>query len=356
METPQEEVVGVSKDLSHIVKGKRTKRLRPQSPIPFTIAVHSSTDDDGGDDIINNNNNNNISQPSATSTENFPNDDVPTEEEEETAKCLILLSQGGHPSSRQRFIESPPSKLFDLFNDDMGLYPSKFNSKRYVETTNIGNGAKAGTYVYECKTCNRTFPSFQALGGHRASHKKPKPLTIEPRKTFFYFSDQDEPSPTNYKHNNNINKLSPLSPLSTQFSNFNMESPNNKSSPRIHTCSYCGAEFNSGQALGGHMRRHRGGANTSLCLSPLNTKAFSFEDSPNNLKKPRNIGLSLDLNLPAPEDQNHQSRNFQYPPNYPIAIEQQQDQKQTQKQQQQQQQEQTALVLSTTRQLIDCHY
>ncbi|MQK22417.1 C2H2-type zinc finger protein, partial [Escherichia coli] len=27
---------------------------------------------------------------------------------------------------------------------------------------------------FECKTCKRKFSSFQALGGHRASHKKPK--------------------------------------------------------------------------------------------------------------------------------------------------------------------------------------
>ncbi|XP_060215418.1 zinc finger protein ZAT5-like [Lycium barbarum] len=360
METPQDEVVGVS-------KGKRTKRLRPQSLIPFTINAHSSTGDSNIDDtvhgevsIINNNdNNNNSNTPPATSDENFPNEDgVPTEEEEETAKCLILLSQGGHPYHHHR--ETPPNKFLDLFNDDMGLYQTKFNSKRYVETTDLGNGAKAGTYVYECKTCNRTFPSFQALGGHRASHKKPKPLTIEPKKQpFFYFSDQDDPSTTSYKYNN---KLSPtLSPLSAQFNNINMETPNyNKSpSPRIHTCSYCGAEFTSGQALGGHMRRHRGGANnnnTTLCLSPLSThiQSPSFEDQfANNLKKPRS-GLSLDLNLPAPAEYQNQSRNLQHPPKYPIAIEQQEDQEQAQKQLQEQ--EQTALVLSTSPQLIDCHY
>ncbi|XP_055809464.1 zinc finger protein ZAT5-like [Solanum dulcamara] len=354
MEAPQEEVMGVS-------KGKRTKRVRPQSLIPFMTInnAHSSSTSDMNVDgtvygeeasILNNNednnNNNNSTPPLITSDENFPDEDVPTEEEEETAKCLILLSQGGHHHYHHHR-QTPPKKFFDLFNDEMGLYQTKFNSKRYVETTDLGKGGKAGTYVYECKTCNRTFSSFQALGGHRASHKKPKPLTIEPKKQpWFYFSDQDEPSPpttTNYKYNN---KLSPtLSPLSSQFNNINMESPNyNKSpSPRIHTCSYCGAEFTSGQALGGHMRRHRGGANnnnTILCLSPLSI------DANYNLKKPRN-GLSLDLNLPAPPEYQNQSRNLQHPPKY--------RQEQAQKQQEQEQQ-QTALVLSTTPQLIDCHY
>ncbi|KAH0673536.1 zinc finger protein ZAT5-like [Solanum tuberosum] len=360
MEAPQEEVMG------GVSKGKRTKRVRPQSLITFmTInnAHSSSTGDANVDGTVNgeevndddDNNNNDSSPPPTTSDENIPDDDVPTEEEEETAKCLILLSQGGHHHHHRRH-QTPPKKFFDLFNDDMGLYQTKFNSKRYVETTDLGNGAKAGTYVYECKTCNRTFSSFQALGGHRASHKKPKPLTIEPKKhPFFYFSDQDESSPpttttTNYKYNN---KLSPtLSPLSSQFNNINMEStPNyNKSpSPRIHTCSYCGAEFTSGQALGGHMRRHRGGANTNntiLCLSPL---SIDQEYANYNLKKPRN-GLSLDLNLPAPQDYQNQSRNLQHPPKYP------QEQAQKQQQEQEQEQQQTTLVLSTTPQLIDCHY
>ncbi|CAN4105819.1 unnamed protein product [Withania somnifera] len=341
-EAPREEVMGVS-------KGKRTKRARPQSLIPFmTINAHSST----GDADVNGTVFGEVNPPLVTSYENFPDEDIPTKEEKETAKCLLLPSQGGrHHHHRQ----TTPSKVFDLFNNYMGLYQTKFNSKRYVETTDLGNGAKAGTYMYQCKTCNRTFPSFQALGGHRASHKKPKLLTIEPKKQlFFYFSDQDEPSPpppttiTNYKYNN---KLSPiLSPLSAQINNINMESPNyNKSpSPRIHTCSYCGAEFTSGQALGGHMRRHRRGANTNntiLCLSPL---SIDQESTNYNLKIPRN-GLSLDLNLPAPQEYQNQSRNLQqYPQKYA--------QEQAQKQQEEQEQEQTALVLSTTPQLIGCHF
>lgn len=68
--------------------------------------------------------------------------------------------------------------------------------------------------VFECKTCNRQFPSFQALGGHRASHKKPRVADDQNRGM----------SPTK---------------------------------PRVHECTICGLEFSLGQALGGHMRRHR---------------------------------------------------------------------------------------------------
>ncbi|XP_074582398.1 uncharacterized protein LOC141838735 [Curcuma longa] len=67
--------------------------------------------------------------------------------------------------------------------------------------------------VFECKTCSRKFTSFQALGGHRASHKKPK----------------------------------------IAASDGGWEDAR----PRVHECSICGLEFAIGQALGGHMRRHR---------------------------------------------------------------------------------------------------
>ncbi|XP_073127883.1 zinc finger protein ZAT7-like [Henckelia pumila] len=97
--------------------------------------------------------------------------------------------------------------------------------------------------VFECKTCNRRFPSFQALGGHRASHKKPRPAA----------GDQ------------------PASPPK----------------PKTHECSICGLEFAIGQALGGHMRRHRVAMNDEkqhhkdsppfecLSLSPVVKKSSS---------------------------------------------------------------------------------
>ncbi|KAL4326870.1 hypothetical protein AHAS_Ahas13G0043300 [Arachis hypogaea] len=40
------------------------------------------------------------------------------------------------------------------------------------ETKTNNNPLKGGGF--KCKTCHRRFLSFQALGGHRASHKKLK--------------------------------------------------------------------------------------------------------------------------------------------------------------------------------------
>ncbi|RWV79720.1 hypothetical protein GW17_00059096 [Ensete ventricosum] len=99
--------------------------------------------------------------------------------------------------------------------------------------------------VFECKTCNRRFPSFQALGGHRASHKKPRVA-------------------------GNVRE--------------------ELARARVHECSVCGLEFAVGQALGGHMRRHRAAADSfpqGSCLQE---------------KKPREEkALWLDLNAPPSE-------------------------------------------------------
>ncbi|XP_008776431.1 zinc finger protein ZAT11-like [Phoenix dactylifera] len=97
--------------------------------------------------------------------------------------------------------------------------------------------------VFECKTCNRQFSSFQALGGHRASHKKPR-LTADGHLR------------------------------------------GGLAKPRAHECSICGLEFAIGQALGGHMRRHR----------PANRGAG------HGLMEEQARVLSLDLNLPPSEN------------------------------------------------------
>ncbi|KAK8950584.1 Zinc finger protein ZAT5 [Platanthera guangdongensis] len=85
------------------------------------------------------------------------------------------------------------------------------------ETPKLGSAAKQPEVgrLFACKSCGRKFATFQALGGHRASHKRPR---VEGER----------------------------------------EPPGGKL--KAHECSVCGLEFAVGQALGGHMRRHRAAA------------------------------------------------------------------------------------------------
>ncbi|XP_071732853.1 zinc finger protein ZAT11-like [Rutidosis leptorrhynchoides] len=108
--------------------------------------------------------------------------------------------------------------------------------------------------VFECKTCNRQFRSFQALGGHRTSHKKPR------------VNNEGD-----LKHGTNLVPMKPKS----------------------HECSICGLEFALGQALGGHMRRHRG--TTMNENQPMQKVDSSFDDMVKKVSSRR--VFSLDLNL-----------------------------------------------------------
>ncbi|TKV96809.1 hypothetical protein SEVIR_9G453500v4 [Setaria viridis] len=110
---------------------------------------------------------------------------------------------------------------------DVASFLLLFSGHHYQHHASSPDPASAPERVFECKTCNRQFPSFQALGGHRASHKKPR----------------------------------------TADGGAAAEPPK----PKVHGCSICGLEFAIGQALGGHMRRHRaaeadGGSNNGLGL------------------------------------------------------------------------------------------
>ncbi|KAM3399884.1 hypothetical protein ACQJBY_005010 [Aegilops geniculata] len=122
-------------------------------------------------------------------------------------------------------------------------------------------GDRAPERAFVCKTCDRVFPSFQALGGHRASHKKPR-----------LDGDGDL-------------------------------------KPKMHGCSICGLEFAVGQALGGHMRRHRAmvaGGHSVTAVPPAITtnnpddrsNAVVAAGSRGGIKR----GLWLDLNSPPCDD------------------------------------------------------
>ncbi|KFK27524.1 c2h2-type zinc finger protein [Arabis alpina] len=115
--------------------------------------------------------------------------------------------------------------------------------------------------VFTCKTCLKEFHSFQALGGHRASHKKPN-------------------------NNNETNSSTGLI---------------KKVKTTSHPCPICGVEFPMGQALGGHMRRHRnesGGALVTRALLPEPTVTTLKKSSSGKRVACLDLSLGMDnLNL-----------------------------------------------------------
>ncbi|KAG2325793.1 hypothetical protein Bca4012_040280 [Brassica carinata] len=120
---------------------------------------------------------------------------------------------------------------------------------KQIEST----GRKTKDDRFECKTCNRKFDSFQALGGHRASHKKPKLMSVEQEQA---------------KHRNNENA--------------------------VHKCSICGQMFGTGQALGGHMRKHRASMMTEQPV--LSSMEYSTSPVLNRCNSSKRV-MRLDLNL-----------------------------------------------------------
>ncbi|OAY51511.1 zinc finger protein ZAT5 [Manihot esculenta] len=269
MELAQEEFMG-SNDPSQIVKGKRSKRLRSSSAGITSSSSSGTCGGSGGGEPEHVS----ISSPTSCSDEIYES----TEEEEDMANCLILLAQGDGPRRQQ------------VMRDE--------NNRKFSEVSANPTTNKASFFVYECKTCNRSFPSFQALGGHRASHKKPKSI-ISPLLDELQDCQLNKSSPDHHL----------LHPLSLQISNKSCSFVGNNKS-KIHECAICGSEFTSGQALGGHMRRHRANSSANNNQVVISATDSSSEDQ----IKQRNI-LALDLNLPAPEEDHHHHREskFQFP-------------------------------------------
>ncbi|KAL8542801.1 hypothetical protein ACS0TY_003617 [Phlomoides rotata] len=97
---------------------------------------------------------------------------------------------------------------------------------------------------YRCETCCRSFRSYQALGGHRASHNKIKVNAAPPE-------EED----------------------------------------KIHECPFCNRVFASGQALGGHKRSHY------IAAPTIQPNLDTIKQISRNCEN-----LDIDLNLPAPID------------------------------------------------------
>ncbi|KAG9440476.1 hypothetical protein H6P81_020641 [Aristolochia fimbriata] len=150
-------------------------------------------------------------------------------EEEYLALCLVMLARGGAAAStalRQDRLSPPPPAPPVL------------------------------KLAYKCSVCNKAFASYQALGGHKASHRK---LGAAPG-----------------AEDSGASAVAPAPAASA-----------NSSSGRSHQCSVCHKSFASGQALGGHKRCHYdGGVSSSEGAAASSTTTAT-------------VHRDFDLNVPA---------------------------------------------------------
>ncbi|KAG4984397.1 hypothetical protein AAZX31_10G245200 [Glycine max] len=165
-------------------------------------------------------------------------------EEEYLALCLIMLAQSGNnnntqlPSSSQSHKEaSPPLKL-----------------------------------SHRCTVCNKAFPSYQALGGHKASHRK---ASSESNTT--------------------------ASAVAVSATANDSVSASTVGGGRMHECSICHKSFPTGQALGGHKRCHYDGGNNHSNSNANGNNSSGVTTSDGGAASSSSHAFrGFDLNLPAP--------------------------------------------------------
>ena len=157
---------------------------------------------------------------------------------EEVAMWLLKLSKDKWTKGKEKVQQKVETdkKEDDVEEEEKADYSvSKIRKKSHSQTK------------FRCETCRKVFPSYQALGGHRASHKKIRN------------NDEDD--------------------LEDDNDNFVVDE-------KVFECPFCFKVFDSGQALGGHKKVH---------LSNLgNGNANARSSARNKL---------IDLNLPAPVDE-----------------------------------------------------
>ncbi|XWS14788.1 hypothetical protein CRYUN_Cryun35bG0038400 [Craigia yunnanensis] len=183
-----------------------------------------------------------------------PRFDHVSTEEEYLALCLIMLARGGGATSTST-----------------STIPHRHRSRSPTPTT-APPSASAPTSTeqklsYKCSVCNKAFNSYQALGGHKASHRK------------LSGSDDDQSTSTTTSATAGGVTSAALNP-----------------NGRSHECSICHKSFPTGQALGGHKRCHyEGGAGNSGSARGVTTS----EGVGSTLTMSQISQREFDLNLPA---------------------------------------------------------
>ncbi|KAM0860407.1 hypothetical protein ACQ4PT_046592 [Festuca glaucescens] len=220
-----------------------------------------------------------------------PPREVFDKEPEDVALCLIMLSRdtaglwgkeekGSTKKARSGFYHDAAgsddnSALLQYADAEI----AKHDKKRKAASSAYASGEKRGRY--ECPGCGRAFQSYQALGGHRASHKRINSNCC----TTKVLLDQPEPS---------VETTASFSTPSTPDADdaYGAVAVVKAKKAIKFECPICFKVFVSGQALGGHKRSH----SIAGELYERNHADAVIVDTDQSLIA---AGF-LDLNLPAP--------------------------------------------------------
>ncbi|KEH16508.1 putative transcription factor C2H2 family [Medicago truncatula] len=181
--------------------------------------------------------------------------------EEDVAFCLMQLSRDKWNRQNEQYEDvededdDDEAEEEEEEEDEIEIERSLEDSDESQELLKVcKNNNKVRKGRYKCETCNKVFKSYQALGGHRASHKKIKPnITVEESSPEFEIVEK-----------------------------------------KVHECPVCFRVFNSGQALGGHKRTHVIHGSSSTTVPIFSSKRVTKS--------------VIDLNLPAPIDDDEVSQ------------------------------------------------
>ncbi|OIW19031.1 hypothetical protein TanjilG_10592 [Lupinus angustifolius] len=179
-----------------------------------------------------------------------------TTTEEDVAFCLMMLSRDKWKRQQELYEVEEPEEEDDDDEDEEEDEEENYESDEEMKSSKTILTRVRGKY--KCETCNKVFRSYQALGGHRASHKKIKTIL------------EEQPKSEHHINTSNIN-----------------------GAKKIHECPVCFRIFASGQALGGHKRTHVIGSTATTTATTITIPVPNFAKFGDSF---------IDLNLPAPMD------------------------------------------------------
>ncbi|KAG5535170.1 hypothetical protein RHGRI_023078 [Rhododendron griersonianum] len=137
---------------------------------------------------------------------------------------------------------------------------------------------------YKCRTCNRVFPSYRALGGHRSGHRT---TSCSPVVKIGCHESSVESTTlllNNSDPNSDLEKLESTENVVEEVGFHELKKG------KDHECPICFKAFPSGQALGGHKRAHYVGFSEKTTTKET---ASAMEEEVSELR------IVCDLNLPV---------------------------------------------------------